>query len=104
MAVHGAGGVLVSLLEHLWWGYGRILRGVRGRRNFSSYVRFEVGDGFKIRFWHGMWREDMVLEEAFLDLFGIACAKEAFVAIFLEISGGSTYHQKRFLVVLLSGM
>ena len=104
MPVHGAGGVLMSLLERLGLGYGKILRGVRGWRNFSSYVRFEVGDGSKIRFWHGMWREDMALEEAFLDLFGIACAKEAFVASYLEIYGGSTYQQKRLLVVLFSGM
>jgi hypothetical protein len=34
------------------WVYGRILEKVE--RLFSSYTRFEVGDGTKISFWHDL--------------------------------------------------
>jgi hypothetical protein len=48
-----------------------------------------VGVRSKIRFWHDLWCGDKALKEAFLDLYGIACAKDAFVAVHLELSGGS---------------
>jgi len=36
-----------------------------------------------------LWYGDKALKEAFSDLYGIACAKEAFVMAYLELSGGS---------------
>jgi len=39
----------------------------------------------------------MALKEAFLDLYGIACVEDAFVAAHLEISGGSNQWNECFL-------
>jgi hypothetical protein len=27
----------------------------RGEEVFSKFVRYEVGDGYKVRFWHDLW-------------------------------------------------
>jgi hypothetical protein len=48
-----------------------------------------VWDGARTKFWHDLWCRDTVLKEAFPVLFGIACAKDAFVADNLELLGGS---------------
>lgn len=85
MAVHGKGVVLMSLVECLRLGYGRI----GGWEKSSSHNRFEVGDGSKIRFGHDMWCVDMTLKKAILDLFAIAWAKDASVVAYMELSGGS---------------
>jgi hypothetical protein len=45
----------------------------RGLRVFSSLVRYEVGDGTKIRFWHDLWCGDQTLKESFQELFSIVC-------------------------------
>jgi hypothetical protein len=47
-----------------------------------------VGDGSKITFWHGQWCGDVAYEETFPNLFGIACANDAFIAAHLEFFGG----------------
>ena len=39
----------------------------------------------------------MALKEAFIDLFGIVCAKDAFVTSHLELSGGSTQWNASFV-------
>lgn len=51
----------------------------RGWRVFSSFVIYEVGDGFKIRFWHDLWCVDLPLNATFPYLFSIAHYKEAWV-------------------------
>jgi hypothetical protein len=35
------------------------------------------------------WRGDMAFKNTFPDLFGIACAKDAFVAVHVELCEGS---------------
>jgi hypothetical protein len=69
------GGVLMSLLGRLGWDYGKISGG--GWRMFSNHTRFEVEDGYKIRFWHDLWCGDKALKEAFSNLYSIACVKDA---------------------------
>jgi len=86
MEVHGEGGVLVSLLGRIGWVYRRIFGGVEGR---FVVTKFEVGDGSKIRFRHDIWCGDMALTDAFLVLFGIACANDASCAAHMEFFGGS---------------
>jgi hypothetical protein len=60
------------------------------------HTRFEMKDGSKIRFWHDQWRGNVTLKEAFLDLFGIAYAKDAFVAAHLEFYSGSNQWNVNF--------
>jgi hypothetical protein len=48
-----------------------------------------VRDGANVSFYHGPWCGGKALKEAFSDLFGIACDKDAAVATHLELSGGS---------------
>jgi len=51
---------------------------------FLSHTRFELRDGFKIRFWDDVWCKEMTLKEVFPDLYGIAREKDAFVAAHLD--------------------
>jgi len=44
----------------------------KGWETLSSFIRFEVGDGVRTKFWHDLWCGDMILKEAFPVLFGIA--------------------------------
>ena len=46
---------------------------------FSRFVKYKVRDGSKIRFLHDLWCGDHPLTASFLELFGIACYKEAWV-------------------------
>jgi len=61
----------------------------KGWENFSKFLRYEVGDGNRTRFWHDLWCGDTILKEVFPDFFGIARVKDASVADNLEILGGS---------------
>jgi hypothetical protein len=49
----------------------------RGWGVFSRFVRYKVGDGSKIRFWHDLWYGDRPLKAFFPELFSIAHCKEA---------------------------
>jgi exonuclease III len=51
----------------------------RGWDKFAQYVRFEVGMGSKIRFWHDTWCGSQPLKQTFPSLFRIARYKEAWV-------------------------
>ena len=42
-----------------------------GWENFSRFIKFEVGNGLCIRFWHDPCCRDVILKEAFLELFHI---------------------------------
>ena len=66
---------------------GRRSRGVGGK--FSSHIRFDVSNGFKIRFQHDLWCGDKALKIAFLDLFNLAHCKDAFMAYYFEFSSDS---------------
>jgi hypothetical protein len=66
----------VGLWKNIREGWGTICR----------HIRFQVGDGSKVRFWHDLWCGDMTLKDAFPILFGIACAKDAPVEAHMELS------------------
>jgi hypothetical protein len=51
----------------------------RGWDLFARNVRFEVGVGSKILFWHDTWCENQLLKHAFPSLYHIARYKEAWV-------------------------
>jgi hypothetical protein len=44
----------------------------RGCGVFSRFVRFEVGDGSKIRFWQHIWCDDQTLKAYFPALLNVA--------------------------------
>jgi hypothetical protein len=62
----------------------------RGWVEFSSHTRFEVGDGFKIRFWHDVLCRDHAVKAAFLELFNLARCKDTSVAHHLKFSSDSS--------------
>jgi hypothetical protein len=49
-----------------------------------------VGDGVRIKFLHDLWCGEMVLNEVFLDFFGIAHVNDASIEDNMEILGDST--------------
>jgi hypothetical protein len=59
-----------------------------------------MGDVTRTKFWHDLWCGDTVLKEAFLVLFGIACAKDAFVADNLELLGDSGSYEGGFFCMV----
>ena len=56
----------------------------KGWDDFSQYVRFEVGLGNRIRFWHDCWCGEQPLKVAFPFLFENAANQEVLVANLLE--------------------
>jgi hypothetical protein len=56
----------------------------RGWGVFSRFIRFEVRDGSKTRFWYDVWHGDQTLKATFSDLFSISRFKEALVADHLQ--------------------
>jgi hypothetical protein len=69
----------------------------KGWNTFSSFVRFEVGNGVMTKFWHDLWCRNTVLKESFPFLFGIARAKDALVADNMEILDGSAQWNVSFV-------
>lgn len=61
----------------------------RGWGKFFARIRFEVGDGSKIRLWHDTWCGDWVIKEVFLDVYHVAHAKEHSMGDDLEILGNA---------------
>jgi len=68
-----------------------------GWETFSGFIRFEVGDGVRTKFWNDLWCGDMVMKEVFPVLFGIASAKDASVVKNMEILDGSTQWNMNFV-------
>jgi hypothetical protein len=64
---------------------------------FSSFTRFEVGDGSKVSFWHDVWCGEQPLKGAFPELFSIACLRDASVADHLQFSNGSPQWNVNFV-------
>jgi hypothetical protein len=73
------------------WAFGvGLWKNIRkGWETFSRFIKYEVGDRGRTRFWHDLWCGDTVLKEVFPDLFGIARVKDASVADNMEILGRS---------------
>ncbi|XP_030958853.1 uncharacterized protein LOC115980776 [Quercus lobata] len=51
-----------------------------GWGNFSKFIRYEVGDGTRVKFWDDVWYRDRPLKEAFLDLYNISKTRDASVS------------------------
>ena len=59
-------------------------------------LKFEVGDGTRVRFWDDVWCTDGPLKSAYSELFRIARAKDAFVADNFHCRGGSIHWEVTF--------
>jgi hypothetical protein len=55
---------------------------------FRNFVRFEVGNGANISFWHDRWCGDRSLKQCFPPLFSIVRNKDAMVADNLVVHNG----------------
>jgi hypothetical protein len=60
-----------------------------GWQNFRRFIKYDVGEGSKIRFWDDVWCGDRALKEEFPGLFSIASLKEASIADNMEHSSNS---------------
>ena len=46
---------------------------------FSQFLQFDVGDGSRVKFWHGVCCGDCPPKVAFLELFSITRHKESMI-------------------------
>lgn len=89
MVVCGVDGVLMRFVGA--YGVGLWKNFKKGWGEFSSHTKFEVGDGFRIKFWYDVWCGDQALKETFIVLFYLARCKDASMVDHLEFS--SVTHQ-----------
>jgi hypothetical protein len=54
---------------------------------FANHVRYEIGDGSKVLFWHNVWCREQPLKVLFPELFTIAGGKDAWVLIAVKLVG-----------------
>jgi hypothetical protein len=71
----------VSLWKSIWHGWD----------DFFRLVKFDVGNGSRIKFWHDVWCGEVALHELYPDLFRLARNKEALVAHYMQICNDSTH-------------
>uniref|UniRef100_A0A2N9F8V6 Reverse transcriptase zinc-binding domain-containing protein n=1 Tax=Fagus sylvatica TaxID=28930 RepID=A0A2N9F8V6_FAGSY len=67
-----------------------------GWNKFSRILKYEVGDGTRIRFWDDVWCIDSPLKSAYPELYRITRAKDAFVADNFQCRGNSIYWEVTF--------
>ena len=61
---------------------------------FSQFIKFEVGDGTRVKFLLDVWCDDTSLkEESFPELYCIAQNKEALVSDHMKLMNGSIFSQ-----------
>ena len=59
--------------------------------NFSKLLRYDVGDGTRVKFWKHVWCGDCSLKEAFLELYSLSRARDSLVAEVMGWSGGQLH-------------
>ena len=59
-------------------------------------LKYEMGDGTRIRFWDDVWCIDSSLKSAYPELYHIARAKDAFVANNFQCRGNSIHWEVTF--------
>ena len=63
----------------------------RGWEGFARHVRYDIGDGSKLIFWHDVWCGELPLKIVFLELYNIACNKDAWMEENMEIPNGLSF-------------
>jgi hypothetical protein len=61
----------------------------RGCDAFAAHVRYAVGDGSKVLFWHDVLCGELPLKTLFPELFLIACGKNAWVEENMQRQNGT---------------
>jgi hypothetical protein len=61
---------------------------LRGWDIVAKYLRFEVGEGYHICFWHDLWCGNRPLKLCYPALYSIACFLDAWVVDNLSVVGG----------------
>ena len=56
----------------------------RKQDSVSSLIRYNVGDGTKIHFWHELWNSKTTLKEQYPDILQITRERDAKVVDYLE--------------------
>ena len=59
-----------------------------GWLNFSNLLRYDVGDGTKVKFWKHVWCGDCSLKETFLELYCLSRARDSLVRLCVGLVGG----------------
>ena len=67
-----------------------------GWNKFSRMLKFEVGDGTRIRFWDDVWCIDGPLKSAYPELYRIARVKDATVADNFQCRGNAIHWEVTF--------
>ena len=62
-----------------------------GWMNFFKFLRFDVGDGTRVKFWEDEWCRDCALKVAFLELYSISRTKESLVLEVMWFSDGQLH-------------
>jgi hypothetical protein len=68
----------------------------RGWECFSKFIKFEVGDGSQISFWHDTWCGAQPLKESYPELYRIARNKEAWMSDYMQILNGEVHWNVHF--------
>ena len=101
----------VSYCFEVWfWGGGLVYANVRQlygvslwkyiRRvwgQLSWHVKFDVGSGTRLKFWHDLWCGEAVLQETFPKLYPIPQVKDALVADHLQVRNDSVHWRLYFI-------
>jgi len=61
----------------------------RGWDAFAAHVRYEIGNGSKVLFWHDVWCGEIPLKTLFPELFLIARGKDAWVEENMQRQNGT---------------
>ena len=75
----------VGLWKFIWVGWDSF-----------SVLKFEVGNGSRIRFWDDVWCTDGSLKDAYPELYRIACIKDALVADYIHFRGDFVHWEVNF--------
>lgn len=96
MVLPGGGGGQISL--SLSGSYGASLwKHIRkGWDSFFEHIRFVLGKGQRIIFWHDKWCGGRILSPSFPLVFSLACCKGAMVAECLEPGSSSLVSNVQF--------
>ena len=68
----------------------------KGWLNFSKFLRYDVGDGTRVKFWVYVWCRDCPLKEVFPDLYNISRTRDASVSEVLCYANGRIFWDLQF--------